>query len=119
MIERQLKRINKGVLQIHLLIFVILALGFISEYSRGNRPLYFIVVVLTVTLVGLIMGFVFYKKRNDCRKVKWILMVSYGLAYVMTVITANKPITFIFLFPYAVIYTLYADKLLTIIQNTV
>lgn len=117
MIERQLKRINKSVLQIHLLIFVIFALGFISEYSRGNRPLYFVVAVLSLTLAGLIIGFIFYKKKNDSPKVKWILMSTYGVAYIVTLITANKPITFIFLFPYAVIYTLYADKLLTIIQN--
>ncbi|SKA92713.1 methyl-accepting chemotaxis protein [Caloramator quimbayensis] len=117
MIEKQLSKINKTVLQIHLLIFIILALGFISEYIRGNRPLYLVIAVLSIALSGLIIGFIFYKKKNDSSKVKWILMVTYGVGYIVNLLTATKLITFIFLFPYAIIYTLYADKLLTIIQN--
>ncbi|MCX7950349.1 MAG: methyl-accepting chemotaxis protein [Clostridiales bacterium] len=117
--EKELKTINKRVLQIHLLIFVILALGFFSEFRKGNRTLSLIVPVLAIAFIGLITSYIMYKKKNDCQRIKWVLMISYGIAYIATLLTSEKPMTFIFLFPYSVIYTLYADWTLAIIQNVV
>ncbi|GFR34233.1 methyl-accepting chemotaxis protein [Thermobrachium celere] len=118
-VERELIMINKRVLQIHVLIFVIFALGFTGEYMKGNRTLAFIFPVLAIALAGLVLSYAIYNKKKDSTKIKWILMVSYGIPYIITLLTAEKAMTFIFFFPYAVIYTLYADWLLTIIQNTV
>ncbi|MCX7694764.1 MAG: methyl-accepting chemotaxis protein [Caloramator sp.] len=118
-IERELKMINKRVLQIHVLIFVIFALGFAGEYMKGNRTLTFIVPILAVAFAGLILSYVVYNKKNDSTKIKWILMISYGIPYIITLLTSEKAMTFIFFFPYAVTYTLYADWMLTTIQNIV
>lgn len=118
-IERELKMINKRVLQIHVLIFVIFALGLTGEYMKGNRTIPFIVAVLSIAFVGLISSYVVYNKKNDSTKIKWILMISYGIPYIITLLTSNKAMTFIFFFPYSITYTLYADWVLTIIQNAV
>ncbi|EYE87628.1 hypothetical protein Q428_12200 [Fervidicella metallireducens AeB] len=117
-IQKELKIINKRVLEIHLLIFAIVALGFFLEYKKGNVEFIFILIVLGFSFLGLITSYIIYKKKNDSTSVKWILMITFGIAYAVNLLKAENAMTFIFLFPYSMIYTLYADKKLSYIQNT-
>lgn len=116
-IKGELKIINKRVLQIHLLIFLVVALGFFFEHSKGNADLKFTIIILGTSFFGLIMSLVIYKRENASNMIRWILMISFGIAYAINLLKADNIMIFIFLFPYSMIYTLYADRRLTYVQN--
>lgn len=89
---------------------LLIVISFILSFLKGERGVLELIINLLIlggiTLASLIL----YKKDNDNRMIKYIVLIGYIIVWGYTFITGNSLTVFAFSFPFLAAYSLFAQK---------
>lgn len=108
--KKTIANINKTVILIHLLMFVIVAGGLTVNYIKGERSIIELGIPVGMMTVGLISSFVLYKRNTYSETIRYVLLITFFIAYNWTYYTSSAIIAFIPIFPLTLLFCLYLDK---------
>lgn len=114
-----LKRVNKAVVGVHLVIMIILAGGFTGEYIKGSRTLVEVLVFISIPVIGVLTGLFIYLKNPASKIIKILLFTCLLADYALVLLTSTVSVTFTFVFPFSLVFCLYADKRFTYFQSII
>ena len=110
-----IKRTNRVVLLINLLINLITFTGYLAEVLRGGRSLSYLLIFSAIIFVPFIIALVVYRKNPTSTSFKFITLIGYLFFYLYVSFTSIHIITFIYFFCIILMYYLYLDfKLLLV-----
>lgn len=105
------KTVNLLVLIISWIMFVILSVGFIVEYVKGNRELGFVISILIIGLISLVTSMFLYVRNSQHKGIRYITFFGFFILYVIAMLTATTQVTFVFVFPLAALFCIYLDRM--------
>lgn len=110
-----IKRTNKVVLMINLLLNLITFTGYLAEVLRGGRSLSYLLIFSGIIFVPFIIALVVYRKNPTSPSFKYITLIGYLFYYLFVSFTSIYTITFVYFFCIVLMYYLYLDfKLLLV-----
>ncbi len=111
------KSVNKFALAIITLIDLIMAAGYIFDYTKGNIVIGFAAAVVGCVVVSMIADYVVYFIRRDSKTFRYVSILGYFAVYIIALFGAKNDLVFLIVFPITVIYVLYYDfKVIAIIS---
>ncbi len=101
---------NKGVLRICWIVAVLTNLTVIFEYLKGGRTLEMTVSFILLVQTTIISSHIIMKKKPSSKLPRTIIFIGFTIAWVCIYITSIHYVTFAFVFPFLITYSLYADE---------
>ena len=104
----------------------VLFLAYLVELLKGNRTPVYVGIFSLLLLVPFILSFLVYRNNKESQLVKMIAAVGYSILYAFVLWTSTSILSFVYIIPMLVIFSLYQDKklalgtgILTLIINIV
>ena len=101
------RRINRFALIVIGLIDVLMAVGYIGDFAKGNIKIGFTVLVLGLLIGSLVVDFVSYVRFP--KLFGYISMIGYLIGYCVEVLGAKNDTVFAIMFPITIVFVLYFD----------
>lgn len=105
-----MQKANKSVLFICLAVMVLADAAISMEYLRGNRTLLVTATVLVLVQGSMLISLFIYRRNSESKIIREIVFVSYTAAWFIIFISSKFYLTFAFIFPFTIAYSLYSDK---------
>lgn len=85
-------------------------ISFILSFLKGER--YILELILNLAILGgiTLASLIIYKKDNDNKMIKYIVLIGYIIVWGYTFVTGNSLTVFAFTFPFLAAYALFARK---------
>lgn len=92
----------------------VLFLAYLVELLKGNRTPVYVGIFSVLLLAPLIFSILVYRKDKGSRAVRTIAAVGYGILYGFVLWTSTSVLSFVYIIPMLVIFSLYQDKKLAL-----
>lgn len=115
----QIKRTNKVVLLINLLLNATTFIGYLLEVLRGGRTLGYLLTFSAIIFIPLIIAIIVYRKKPASSSIKYITLMGYLFFYLFVNLTSPYLITYVYFFCIILMYYLYFDLKLIIVACSV
>ena len=109
--------INSIVMKILTAMSSALIIGYFIEVVKGTRPLYYVLMLSSVILIGLVIDFVFYFKNRSSHINPYIFLGTYLVTYGVALFSSSTHSAFTYLFPLLLVFILYGDIRLIYISS--
>ncbi|KNY30237.1 methyl-accepting chemotaxis protein [Pseudobacteroides cellulosolvens] len=117
--SNSLKRTNRIVLIINWVINLILIVGYIMEFLKGNRSLAYVGTMLSLIIVTFSLATIVYFRNSSSIKIKYLTLSAYFIIYGFSLMTSDRFAVFTYLFPILLMYFLYFDFKLIIWASSI
>lgn len=97
--EKERKKINKGILQGWTIIGMVLFLAYILEVVKGNRTIGYFLIFSIMDMGPLIASWMIYRKKQDSIAIRFLCAVFYSVLYVFVLWTGVTPLVFSYMLP--------------------
>ncbi len=114
-----IKRTNKVVLLINLLLNSTTFIGYLLEVLRGGRTLGYLLTFSAIIFIPLIIAIIVYRKKPASSSIKYITLMGYLFFYLFVNLTSPYLITYVYFFCIILMYYLYFDLKLIIVACSV
>ncbi|MBQ8591650.1 MAG: hypothetical protein IJ485_02735 [Lachnospiraceae bacterium] len=95
-------------------ICVILEVAYFIELLKGNRTIGYISVFSLVTLVPLILCYIFYFKDKTTKTIKYCFSIGYSILYTFVMFTGSTMLTFTYILLLMVLLVIFFDTKLSL-----
>lgn len=102
-------RVNRFVLAVITFIALLMCIGYISDFQKGNIGFGFMLIAEVVVIVSLILDYVVFFKQKDGDLFKYVSIAGYIVMYALVVLGGKNDLVFTIAFPITVMYVLYFD----------
>ena len=109
MVYLEIQRTNRIVLLINWILDGFLMLGYLVEYLKGGRPLWYVLLFLFLILVPMVTATILYKRDQGSPNVKNITLTGYFVLYIFVLFTSTRTLVYTYAFPIIAMYLLYFD----------
>lgn len=92
----------------------VLFLAYLVELVKGNRTPVYVGIFSVLLLVPFIFSFIVYRRDKESHMVKLIAAVGYSILYAFVLWTSVSILSFVYIIPMLVIFSLYQDRKLTL-----
>ncbi|MBD5548273.1 MAG: hypothetical protein HDQ97_12865 [Lachnospiraceae bacterium] len=93
---------------------VVLFLAYLVELLKGNRTPVYVGIFSLLLLAPFILSVLVYRKNKEAQLVKMIAAVGYSIFYAFVLWTSTSVLSFVYIIPMLVIFSLYQDKKLAL-----
>ncbi|MFZ5352126.1 MAG: hypothetical protein ACOZCL_05295 [Bacillota bacterium] len=107
--KSQISRANKSVLLMNIVLFVVLAAGYIVDYFKGNKTLGYILLFCGIILLIGLIDTAIYIRNRESRYLKYVTLVFFMFIYTFAMFSATRVLVYAYIFPIISIYILYFD----------
>lgn len=104
----------------------VLFAAYLVELLKGNRTPGYVAVFSVLLLVPFLLSFLLYRKDKESLAVRTVAAIGYGILYAFVLWTSVSVLSFVYIIPMLVIFSLYQDKklamgtgILTLVINIV
>ncbi len=104
----------------------VLFAAYLVELLKGNRTPGYVAIFSALLFIPFLLSFLIYRKDKSSPTVKTVAAVGYGILYAFVLWTSVSILSFVYIIPMLVIFSLYQDKklatatgILTLIINLV
>lgn len=111
-----IKRTNRVVLMINLLLSSITFLGYLLEFIRGSRSLSYLLIFSGIIFIPFMIAFVIYRKSPTAPSFKYITLIGFLFFYLFVSFTSPFIITFTYFFCIILTYYLYLNFKLILVS---
>ena len=108
---------NKTVAQCLTVICSIISLAYILEVVKGNRTFLYVAITVVLCMTPVIISWVMYSANHATKALRYVAVIGYNIMYCYVLFTAANDLVFTYAIPMMIAYTLYGDRLLTIING--
>ena len=102
-------RVNRFVLAVITFIALLMCIGYISDFQKGNIGFGFMLIAEVVVIVSLILDYVVFFMQKDGDLFKYVSIAGYIVMYALVVLGGKNDLVFTIAFPITVMYVLYFD----------
>ncbi len=114
--KTEMARNNFYVMMCHTIMSVILIAAYaIETFVKNERDLWHFAIVVVLGLLPVVAEFLFYKKNQDTKAVKYFAAYGYSIFYLFLLFTANNPLTFTYIILMIMIVTVYNERALSLV----
>ncbi|MDE6185651.1 MAG: hypothetical protein K2G39_09530, partial [Lachnospiraceae bacterium] len=106
----ELKFMNERMLLGYGITAAVLFLAYLVELVKGNRTPGYVVIFSLLLLAPLILSILVYQRDKESQLVKVIAAVGYSILYAFVLWTSVSILSFVYIIPMLVIFSLYQDK---------
>lgn len=92
----------------------VLFVAYLVELLKGNRTPVYVAVFSLLLLVPLVFSILAYRKDKESQLVRIIAAVGYSILYAFVLWTSFSILSFVYIIPMLVIFSLYQDKKLAL-----
>ncbi len=110
---------NKTVAQMLTVICSIISVAYIAEVAKGSRTLLYVAITVILAMAPVVASWILYSANHATPILKYVAVIGYNLMYCYVLFTAANDLVFTYAIPMMIAYTLYGDKLLTIINGVI
>lgn len=104
----------------------VLFAAYLVELLKGNRTPGYVAIFSALLLAPLLLSFLIYRKDKGSLAVRTVAAIGYGILYAFVLWTSVSVLSFVYIIPMLVIFSLYQDKklamgtgILTLVINVV
>ena len=108
---------NKTVAQLLTVICSIISVAYIAEVAKGSRTVLYVAITVVLAMLPVVISWIMYSQNHDSSTMKYVAVIGYNIMYCYVLFTAANDLVFTYAIPMMVAYTLYGDRLLTIING--
>lgn len=112
-----LKKVNKFVLIVTLVIDFFTVGGYMAAYLAGTYLLRNLIIVFALMIIGAIISIVAINKQPE--KFNYIAMICFSVLYIDALFTAGNDHMFVLMFPIFMLYILYFDYKFIVIASVI
>lgn len=106
-----LKQVNFNLLTVDWLMGLLLAMGYIMEYIKGQQTILVVSVIITLSVIPLIISTIIYKLNKTSNLIKYITFGGFYALYAFALFNTESLIRIYgFALPLVCIYCLYFEK---------
>ena len=80
-------------------IMVVLSLAYVIEVVKGLRTIPYIVGVLAISNIPLVVAIVLYRQEADSKAIRWLMVISYEVFYLINLFGSPYAVTVIYIIP--------------------
>lgn len=102
--------INQRLLLCYDIISLVLFVAYIMELVKGNRSVPYIIVFSILLIVPLVLANLAYKRKPECKAVRSITALGYGILYAFVLWTTVSILGFTYAIPMIIAIAVFADK---------
>lgn len=102
--------INQRLLICYDIVSFVLFVAYIMELVKGNRSVPYTIVFSILLIVPLVMANLAYKRRPECKAVRSITALGYGILYAFVLWTTVSILAFTYAIPMIIAIAVFADK---------
>lgn len=95
----------------------VLFLAYLVELLKGNRTPVYVGIFSLLLLVPLVVSILVYRKDKGSQLVKLIAAVGYSIFYAFVLWTSFSVLSFVYIIPMLVLFSLYQDKKLALVTG--
>lgn len=110
---------NKTVTQLLTIICSIISVAYIAEVAKGSRTLLYVAITVILAMAPVVAAWIIYSANHTSQNLKYVVVIGYCIMYGYVLFTAANDLVFTYAIPMMIAYTLYGDKLLTIINGSI
>ena len=116
--SRSLQSANKVVLISNWILDLVLIIGYILEFRKGTKTLFYLITILAMVLVPMSAATFLYLRDGINKYIKYITLAGYFImyAYVMFTAAPERMLVFAYMFPILLMYFLYFELSLIIMS---
>ena len=104
----------------------VLFAAYLVELLKGNRTPGYVAIFSALLLAPLLLSFLIYRKDKGSLAVRTVAAIGYGILYAFVLWTSVSVLSFVYIIPMLVVFSLYQDKklamgtgILTLVINVV
>lgn len=101
---------NRAVIIISIIMSIFLTIGYTLEFVRGNRDFGYVIIFLTIVIIGMGILLVTYFKDKTSQAVKIISLISYFIIYIFVLFTSKQNYNYAYFFSFIAIYIVYFNQ---------
>ena len=105
----EMKKCNKAATICHWIEALLIAGAYFLEFIKGDRALYYVLIVALLAIIPPVLELIFYKKQKDTSMIKHFISYGFAILYVYVMLTTNNHFTFVYVIPMLVVVTMYND----------
>ncbi len=114
------KQSNSIAIKMALLIHFSIIIGYLIELSGNLKSTALIVFVIVTTLLAACISLLYYKRKPNSTKLKYIIFFSFLLVYVIATFTTDKLLTYTLAIPMIGVCCIYGNiRFLYLINSTI
>lgn len=87
----------------------IIAASYLLEVLKGERTLFYYLILLAIGVIPLVFGWSLYKKDSESKGLRSVIAYGYTALYAFVLLTGDTILTFIFIFPILSVILVYSD----------
>ena len=110
---------NKTVATLLTIICSIISVAYLAEVAKGSRTILYVAITVVLAMAPVIASWVMYSANHASPVLKYVAVIGYNIMYCYVLFTAANDLVFTYAIPMMIAYTLYGDKLLTIINGVI
>lgn len=103
------RAVNSFAVIIITIIDLLMFVGYIGDYFKGNIGILFLAAVVAAVLGSLIANYVVYFRNKESKAFKNVSLTGYIIVYALCVFGAHNDMVYCIAFPIMVLYILYFD----------
>lgn len=108
-------RINRNLIIGWEIIVGILLVAYLGEFFKGQRTTGYIIAFASVTAIPAILCSWIYKRNNQNRYLRYLIISGYFIMYVFALLTTNTTLVFTYILPFLSLIVLYHQPQLVLI----
>ncbi len=108
---------NKTVIQALTIICSIISLAYIVEVVKGNRSFLYVAITVVLAMLPVVIAWVMYGQDRESKILRYVIVIGYNIMYFYVLFTAANDLVFTYALPMMVAYTLYGDKVQSILNG--
>ncbi|MEE3468153.1 MAG: methyl-accepting chemotaxis protein [Eubacterium sp.] len=110
---------NKTVSQLLTVICSIISAAYVLEVVKGNRTFLYVAITVVLAFLPVVIAWVMYSQNHESKTMRYIIVIGYNIMYCYVLFTAANDLVFTYALPMMVAYTLYGDRLLSILNGVI
>ncbi len=108
----EMASINRAAIICHTAVSVIITLAYLLEVVKGARTIGYVAGVIALALIPPAIEIALYNKNPENKNMKYMIGITYSIFYSYVLFTTTNIMTFTYIIPMFIVFTLFSDILL-------
>lgn len=117
--DRNIKELNKTLINGWMIIVLILIPAYFIEYLKGTRSFQYLIAFSCVTVIPAVLCNMYYKKHDESTRFRDYVLTGYFLMYTFVLFTGNTILVFTYVIPMLSLIVLYHQPKLVLVMGAV
>ncbi len=108
----EMSSINRAVIICHMTECLVISVAYLLEVIKGARTLGYVAAVVALALIPPVIEMFLYRSNPEDKRIKSMVGITFSIFYSFVLFTTTNPLTFTYVIPMFIAFTLFSDIVL-------